>query len=94
MSLKMIVVKKDGAIQMTYEDATTRVLTDVSMADAILSSAEILDRPLPAAVMSPCKDCAEMATECAICDPVTLCPVCRGNLQHGVYCPVCKAPRR
>jgi len=72
MSLKMIVVKKDGAIQMTYEDKTTRVLTDVSMANALLSSAEILDQPLPADVLkSPCCDCSELSSECYGCDPTT-----------------------
>ena len=85
MPLKMIVVKKDGAIQMTYEDATTRVLTDVSMADAILSSAEILDRPLPAAVMSPCKDCSELSSVCA---------TCQGKLEFGWMCPTCKTLRK
>ena len=85
MTLKMIVVKKDGAIQMTYEDASTRVLTDVSMADAILSSAEVLDRPLPAAVMSSCKDCTETSQ---------VCKTCQGKLEFGWMCPTCKTLRK
>ena len=85
MSLKMICVKQDGNVQLTYEDATTRVLTDVSMADAILSSAEALDRPLPASPMSSCKDCSELSSVCA---------TCQGKLEFGWMCPTCKTLRK
>lgn len=70
-NLKMIAVRKNGDVTLTYDGATPRTLTvcNSKLSDALLAAAEEGALEKKDTIQSPCVGCSELATACINCDP-------------------------